>query len=117
MTQKQYYEDLAAGLIDNNFDVVGVRSRGPSSADAEEDKPPAFGVCYPLTPTNKRRLGAGKQAQQCAQRVCSICKRKGTSYVCSACRQIPAGEVFFCGPKTGRTCFQEHLNSTYDVDL
>lgn len=118
MTQKQYYEDLVEGLIENNFDVIGVRSRGAGSAEIEADQPPSFGVGFHLTPTNKRRhSGASGSGDHRAQRACSVCKCKGPSYVCSGCRQTPAGEVIFCGPKTGRTCFEDHLSDAHDVDL
>eukprot|EP00170_Pyropia_yezoensis_P004870 contig_19818_g4884 len=67
LTQSRYYEDLAAQLIDNSFDTVGMRPRSVPDADGHGDgpSPPRYGVGVHLTPTLKRRTEAsGKEADQ-----------------------------------------------------
>lgn len=100
LTQKQFYEDLAAQLIDNTFDRVGVRDRGaPAQTAATADLPPFQGVGIHLTPTTKRRAGdSSKDRDYRAQRACRACKRYGTSHVCSGCRMGGKGEFFFVVP-------------------
>lgn len=118
LTQNQFYEDLAADLIENNYEAVGLRSRNAGESEESDVKQPAYGVGFHLTPTNKRRsTGSAQACDQRAQRACSVCKRKGTSYVCSGCRESKTGEVYCCGPKTGRSCFEEHLNVSHEVGV
>lgn len=118
LTKMQVYENLAAALIDNSFEKVGLRSRNAGEAEELDVKHPPYGVGFHVTPTNKRRsMVKGHACEQSAQRACHLCKRKGTSYVCSGCRESKAGEVFFCCPKTGRSCFEEHLNDNHQVGV
>jgi len=62
LTQNQFYEDLAAELIDNTFDTVGLRARGAPVVDsADRGVPPlCFGVGIHLNPTLKRRTGSSR---------------------------------------------------------
>jgi len=120
LTQRQFYEDLAAHLIDNTFDTVGVRARAtPSSAPVEEvGAPLRYGVGIHVTPRGKRRsgasVGAGDHRDQCN---CRVCKRHKSSQVCSGCRGGVDGEMFLCGPKTGRSCFEAHLRTVHELDV
>lgn len=97
-------------MNDNNIDALGLGAWEAGVAEELNDMEPSFGVGVHLTPTNKRRpYGASVSDKHRAQRACSLCKRKGTSHLCSGCRQDGAGEVFICGPKSARTCFLDHL--------
>lgn len=120
MTQSQYYEDLAAQLIDNNFDTVGMRPRSAPDANQRGDGPlpPRYGVGVHLTPTLKRRAGASaKDADQRAQRVCHLCKQHRTTMVFSRCRESKSEEHFFCAPNTGRHCFDFHMREVHQFDV
>lgn len=120
LTQAQFYEDLAEQLIDNTHDSMGASSPA-SPADAAADgraAPLRYGLGLHLTPTLKRRKGATPQdAHQCAQRSCRECKTHRTTAVCSRCRESNVGEVFFCGPKTGRQCFDIHMREVHQMDV
>lgn len=118
LMEKLFYENLAAALIDNSFETVGLRSRNAGKAEEPDVKHPDHGVGFYLAPTNKRRsMVNGHVCEQRAQRACNLCKRKVTSYVCSGCRERKLGEVFFCGPQTGRSCFEEHLSDSHQVGV
>jgi len=120
LTQRKFYEDLAAQLIDNTFDTAGVRARAtPSSAPVEEvGAPLRYVVGIHLTPTGKRPSGASVgDGDHRAQRNCRVCKRHKSSQVCSGCRGGVDGDMFLCGPKTGRSCFEAHLRTVHELDV
>jgi len=119
LTQKQFYEDLAAQLIDNTFDTVGVRARATSAAEpvGEVGAPLRYGVGIHLTPTRKRRGASAGDGDHRAQRTCRVCKRHKSSHVCSGCRGGDDGDMFLCGPKTGRSCFDVHLRDVHQLDV
>jgi len=116
LTQKQFYEDLAAQLIDNTFDTVGVRARATSAAEpvGQVGAPIRYGVGIHLTPTRKRRNGASAgDGDQRAQRTCRVCKRLNSSHVFSGFRVGDDGDMFLCGPKRGRSCFDVYLRDVH----
>jgi len=120
LTQNEFYEDLAEQLIDNTFETVGTRARpAPSGAAAAADAAPMrFGVGIHLTATVKRREGpASKEGDHRAQRACHVCKRRGTSWVCSGFRDSTHREVYCCGPRTGRRCFETHAREVHELDM
>jgi len=120
LKQSEFYEDLAEQLIDKTFDAVGVRAREDpgGAASAEEERAPRFGMGIHVTPTLKRRHGvSSKEGDHRAQRACRVCKRRGTSSLCSACRESPGMELYICGPKTGRRCFDEHMKQVHELDV
>lgn len=73
-----------------------------------------FGVGVHPTSTLKRRKG---DADHRAQRDCRVCKSGRTTLVCSSCRDGTGVDLFFCGPKTGRGCFNEHLRDVHEIDV
>jgi len=102
LTQNQFYEDLAAELIDDALNTVGLRARGAPAVDsADRGVPPLrFGVGMHLNPTLKRLTGqSAHDGDQRAQRTCLGCKRGRTSYVCSGCRETKGIEVYFVVPR------------------
>jgi len=118
LTQKQFYENLAAQLIDNTFDTIGVRAR-TASATSPQDGAAAllrYGVGIHLMPTRKRRNGAAPGDHR-AQRTCRECKCHKSSYVCSGCHGGDKWGVFLCGPKTGRKCFVGHLRNVHELGV
>ena len=120
LKQSEFYEGLAEQLIDNKFDAVGVRARGDpcGAASAEEERAPRFGMGIHVTPTLKRRHGvSSKEGDYRAQRACRVYKRRGTSTVCSAYRESPGRELYICGSKTGRRCFDEHMKQVHELDV
>lgn len=59
LSQRQFYEDLAAQLIANSCDTTGLRARGASKSPVDAERAPLrYGVGVHLTPTLKRRHGA-----------------------------------------------------------
>jgi len=74
--QAHFYEDLAAELIDNRYDSMGLRDRAAPIPEAgPADDPPSYGVGTHLTPTKKRRKLTG--TSDCGflvQRSCRVCK-------------------------------------------
>jgi len=113
LTQNQFYEDLTAQLIDNTYDFIGVRQRGEPGAVSDSDGAPVmcFGVGVYLTPTLKRRKGDNDH------RDCRVCKSGRTTLVCSSCRDSTGLDLFFCGPKSGRSCFHVHLQEVHEIDV
>jgi len=81
LTQKQFYEDLAAQLIDNTYESVGLRPRGVAGAVAGSDGAPVvcFGIGVQHTPTLMRRKG---DSDHRAQRDCRVFKSGRTTLVC-----------------------------------
>jgi len=120
LTQSDFYEDLAEQLIDNTFETAGLRARpAPSGAAAAADAAPLrSGVGIHLTATVKHREGpASKEGDHRAQRACHVCKRRGTSWVCSGCRKSTHRGVYCCGPRTGRRCFETHAREVHELDM
>jgi len=128
LKQSEFYEGLAAALVDNSFDSVGWRPRrgaaagegeGGGAGAGEKALGLAYGVGVHLKPTTKRRLDQSSGATPHLRlRYCLACKAFRSTLVCSACRYPTAGaEMFFCGPKTGRSCFANNLRAAQDTFL
>jgi len=120
LNQNEFYEDLAEQLIENTFETVGMRPRGDAGATAGEVEPVPlrYGVGIHLTPTRKRRTGSStKDWEHRAQRTCRVCDVPGTSWVCSGCRDSEFVDVFYCGPRTGRSCFDKHMREVHKLDV
>jgi len=120
LTPNEFYEDLAEQLIDNTFETAGMRARPALSgaAAASDAAPLRFGLGIHLTATVKRRKGpASTEGDHRAQRACHVCKRRGTSWVCSWCRNSSHREVYCCCPRTGRLCFETHAREVHELDM
>jgi len=120
LSQHEFLEILAEQLIDNTFETAGLRPRGSAEAApaVDESVPLRQGVGVHLTPTKKRRTGlATNDGEHRAQSMCRVCQRRGTSSVCSGCRDGRKVEVFCCGPKTGRRCFDQHMREVHELDV
>jgi len=119
LKQSEFYDDLAEQLIDNTFDAAGNRALGDPgrAASAEEERAPRFGTGIHVTPTLKRRHGvSSNEGDHRAQRACRFFKRRGTSSVCSTCRESPGVELYICGPRTGWRYFDEHMKEVHELD-
>jgi Transposase IS4 len=115
-TQKAYYGNLAAELIDNNFDQVGGVARRRSRNDDDED-PVDVDLIDPMT--GLARSGDGVYLRRCTRKRkndnhvhqgrCLVCKVK-TSYVCAKCVDDDNAirQPWVCNPETGRMCFATH---------
>lgn len=114
LLQSHFYEQLATELMDNTFDTSGTRERSVRESARADAPSPDYGVGAHLTPTVKRRRSS---AHLLAQRTCRVCSDR-TSLVCSTCRDTPAvGEVFLCGPRTGRFCFAHHMRDVHHLTI
>jgi hypothetical protein len=112
MNQREFYETLCLELIDNNFDVIGLRSRTPQ--DAPVQLTPTSGAGPHATPTKKMKLDKEKKETSArAQRDCVVCKSR-TTRVCSECRSEGKGEVFVCNSSKQRVCFASHARSMHN---
>jgi hypothetical protein len=82
--QREFYEALCLELIDNNFDLIGLRSRTPD--DTPFQLIPTSGAGPHATPTKERKLdNENKETSARAQRDCILCNSR-TTRVCSECR-------------------------------
>lgn len=114
-TQAEFYEDLAAQLIQNTSYNSGYRSRAAPADVPREDVGglARYGVGLRLVPTLKREGGDARLAQ----RDCRVWKQNCLSFVCSHCRKTGDGTVFCCWLQFGRNCFQKHIEIVHDLDV
>jgi Transposase IS4 len=111
MKQRELYKALCLELIDNNFDLVGLRSQTPD--DMPLQLTPTSGAGPHATPTKKRKLDKEKKETSArAQRDCIVCKYR-TTRVCSECRGEGKGEVFICDSSKQIVCLASHARSTH----
>jgi Transposase IS4 len=119
-SQKEFYGNLAAELIDNSFDRIGMRNRcldfehTTHEADSVIDKRnglPRFGTAAHLTPTKrKRKRKDGSNTNYSFQGRCRVCSFK-TMFECSLCKDNPEtqNESWLCSTIHGKMCFPNHL--------
>ena len=108
-----FFAELAANLIDNSFDNVGLRDRSPSRPGSDLSATiESGGIGIHLYPTkHRRRDKCGSAGSAWKQGRCGVCYTK-TTWVCSECRDRNGIEQFVCHPKGKRlTCFGEHLTT------
>ena len=100
LTHNQFYEDLAAQLIPDTYEAIGLRQRGVPDGVAGSDGAPLrrLGVGDHPTPTLKRRKG---DADHRAQRDCRVCRSGPTTLVCSSCRDVTGVDLIFVVPRHG----------------
>jgi hypothetical protein len=128
-TQKDFYEEVAEELIDNNYDGAaagGRRSRenarvGPNPTLSRTTGSPRSGVGIHLTPTKKQRKIRGVILNQSAQGDCKVCKIKRTTRTCFKCKddrdntRSGAAEPWICGTKDGSMCFSTHMSEVHGI--
>ena len=114
-SQKQFYGNLAAELIDNTFDQVGGVARARNNNSQNDEFDPAF--IDPIT--GHARSGDGVYLRRCTKKRkntnhvfqgrCKVCHQK-TSYVCGACADDDndVRQPWICNSETGRMCFATH---------
>ena len=120
-TQKEFYGQLSAELIDNTYNfVTGKRATvnaSPTTAIADCDVicgrsgAPRCGTCIHLTPTKRKRKNQmGKLTTSSFQGRCIVCGKK-TMHQCSECKdsQVDKDEGWLCHTDKGRMCFPHHL--------
>jgi Transposase IS4 len=115
-SQKTFYGNLAAELIDNSFDRVVGNTRNKRRAN-DDDNPRDEALIDPLT--GLARSGEGIHLRRChktrknpnhtAQGRCKVCQAK-TRLLCSECAEDnnARGLPWICNPETGRMCFATH---------
>ena len=116
-TSKDFYELLAAEMIENKLDHPRNRFRLrrnpiiPSRDSYHPNGQPKSGIGIHLSPTKKRRVNKGQETKALAENFCRECKQFKSSTVCSKCRDENPDkrEVFLCNIRTGRNCFAEHV--------
>jgi hypothetical protein len=129
-SQRSFYQDLATGLIDNNYDNnydnYYDRSARRTSGEGVAAQDPTrstrtggvrSGVCAHLTPTKKRRTSKGVISTHREQGNCRICKSR-TTHICSVCEDDAAKgpEPWLCDTKKGKLCFSQHMESFHPYD-
>jgi hypothetical protein len=97
MSQREFYERLASELIDNNFDVVGLRRRQDDNTAADSAlMVPVTGYGPRATPTKKtKKRKNGEDSGFRAQRTCKACNKYRTIKKCSECRDLGLGNFPF----------------------
>ena len=113
-SQKQFYGNLAAELIDNTYDHVGggVRVRNEVNDDNLDPEfiDPITGLARPGDGVYLRRsTQKRKNTNHVHQGRCKVCQQK-TSYLCGACADDENGirQPWICNTETGRMCFATH---------
>ena len=117
-SEYDFYARLADEMIDNNLDQgYGTRNTSnsnasPTSTIVEPIGNLSSGVGIHLTPTKKRRKMKGEITKFLQQDWCKECNQKKykSTYICSECGKI------LCHPKSGRSCFSEHVQKCHDID-
>ena len=106
LTQRAFYETLAAELIDSLYSRCGLRPR-PEVAGFEPivDRLPS-GIGIHLSPTRQKRKALNGEILPFAlQKKCRLCKAKKTTHICSGCKDCDGAMVWVCHTSTGRSCF------------
>lgn len=113
--QSHSYAQLATDLIDAKFDGTSTRHHEMTDTAATPVEEASCGEETHLNPTVKRRrTSTNGPSFFLAQRDCRRCRAARITFVCWTCRDTPdEGEVFLCGPRTGRACFTSHLASVH----
>ena len=120
-------------MIDNTYDKFMIRSsegirRKIVDSDDEyvnDDNPmfrwingaPRCVIALHVTPTkNIRKNRDGTETQYFLQGKCKVFQKNKT-HVCSDCANtyVVKNEIWFCHPKTNRSCFAQHVYSTHDL--
>ena len=115
MLQKEFYEQLALELVDNNYNAVGLHTRS-SVDEGAAVLTPTSGLRPHATPTKKRKKTRnGTQTSVRAQKDCVVCGKRKTR-VCSQCHEESTEEVFICDASKGRICFTSHALSTHSFE-
>jgi hypothetical protein len=127
-SQKEFDGNLAAELIDNSFDSIGMRNRVDefhsdiAEIDSVIDKQsglPHFGTATHLTPTKrKRKRKDGTNTTYTFQGRCRVCSFK-TMLQCSICKDNPdsQNEGWLCSTKQGKMCFPNHLAMCHSTSM
>jgi hypothetical protein len=112
--QYQFYEQLALDLVDNNFDIVGLRRRFDFD-DTPNVLASTAGVGPHATPTKiSKKKRTGEQVSYRVQRDCRVCKRHRTTRVCSECRNVGRPDYFVSDSSKGRACFARHYTDVHN---
>ncbi len=119
---RAFFEELATGLIENEFDQRVLRKRRTEAAQQEanlvgEDMPELDTIRHLTapTPTKKRKPNHPQHRQQGR---CMVCK-KLSSHVCRACQANKPGaddKQFWICNRPGKICMSTHL-CTQHTDL
>ena len=115
-----FYSKLAEQLIKNRYE--GPISLLPTTLPATETLSrstdnPISGVGIHLMPTTrKQKKRDGTETNSLYRGRCEICKgHVKSSLICSNCKGHRCRDVFLCGAKTGRNCFEQHLAVAHDI--
>jgi hypothetical protein len=121
--QKRYYANLAADLIDNEYDTVGGGRKRNDPNDITTDTLHSSiynhntnecrrGVGNHLTPTKRCRITDHKLTTHEFPGHCMVCKINKSILECSECVDNPNGrrDFYICDTKK-RDCFEIHILS------
>jgi hypothetical protein len=126
-TQKDFYNDLAEDLIDNNFDGAAAGGRrssrentlvlvGPNPAVSRTTVAPRSGIDAHLNQQRGRERAKTKLLT--VQGNCRMCSKR-TTHTCSECKdddaKINDPEPWICNTKKGSMCFATHLRDVHGI--
>ena len=111
LSQQEFYCQLTEELIDINQDKVRTRSR--RRVDSSQNLVSMSSVPV-LRATKKRKTGTGgKLTKFCAQGRCRVCIKARPTTVCSTCEDEMGKTLYFCDKRSGRNCFQIHVQTCH----
>ena len=113
LTQQEFYCHLAEELINNKEDQICIWSR-PRSSDSSHQNLISISSTPVLRATKKRKTGAnGNLTKFCAQGRCRVCIKARPTTVCSSCEDELGKTLYFCDERSGRNCFQIHIQNCH----
>lgn len=119
LNQQEFYSTLAEELIDNNLQQVRTRKRAQRNNE-ERVTAATFIVTdfINLAPqlratSQKKRNMAGEISKHCSQGRCKVCYKGRPTTICSACQDNDDLMHYICDPRTGRNCFETHVENVH----
>ena len=118
LNQQEFYCALAEELIERGDSrrsrrggregVAATRQNSNTSSSLEMDSVPTL-----RTVTRMKRNRDGTCTTNRVQGRCRICYKGRPTTICSLCEDRKEEQHFFCNPKSGRDCFQQHKQNEH----
>jgi hypothetical protein len=114
-----FIEELAAELIDNDYDKMRLRNTTTKKRSREVDPLPVINTSlYQTNPTPTKRLRKNPKTGKlsiCRQGRCITCKKQWTTFVCRECQkeQTDPQKKQYWSCKAGTKCFDLHIRAAH----
>ena len=118
LNQQEFYSSLAEELIDNNLQQMRTRQRVQRNTEermtASDSATDFINLVPQLRATpKKKRNRYGEAMDYCSQGRCRVCYKGRPTTICSACQDNDNVLHYFCDPRTGRNCFEIHVEDVH----